>query len=206
MVTGRGMASFRQSLATSASSASSIFEKAEKREREATRAILTQNKTRRTPRTRTCSTRVGETMLRDCKIERENPRLDKSSPNWRVDERRSVFASPTVGARQPGGAVRATPREHASFWPGSSPRDAQPRRIARRAYKPEFPSATTSVSCERRWPSTQAVGSVEYLEPSTTCAQQNGAHHRRDRRELVKPRDESTKRRRRERGGQDEKS
>jgi succinate dehydrogenase flavoprotein subunit len=78
MVAGPAMASYRQSLAQSAFDLpGSIFEKAEKRERENYERILTQNSD--APDSENAYVlyqQMGEMMLRDCTIERDNGVLD----------------------------------------------------------------------------------------------------------------------------------
>jgi len=78
MVVGPAMASFRQALAQSSFDLpSSVFERAEKRERDDYQRILTQNQNGGgTENAYLLHQELGETMLRDCTIERDNKVLD----------------------------------------------------------------------------------------------------------------------------------
>jgi succinate dehydrogenase / fumarate reductase flavoprotein subunit len=79
MVVGPAMASYRQSLATSSYDLpSSLFERAEKRERDDYERILTQNQNGHgAENAYVLHKELGEMMLRDCTIERDNTVLDR---------------------------------------------------------------------------------------------------------------------------------
>ncbi len=79
MVTGPAIASYRQSLGTSSFDLpTSLFEKAEQRERDDYDRILSQNQDRDgAENAYVLHQELGEMMLRDCTIERDNGLLDK---------------------------------------------------------------------------------------------------------------------------------
>ena len=79
MVCGPAVASYRQSLPASAYDLpSSVFERAEKRERDNYHRILTQNQDlANAENAYVLHKELGDTMLRDCTIERENAVLEK---------------------------------------------------------------------------------------------------------------------------------
>lgn len=79
MVCGPAMASYRQSLSRSAYDLpSSVFERAEKREQSEYQRILTQNQdVANAENAYRLHQELGDTMLRDCTIERDNAVLDK---------------------------------------------------------------------------------------------------------------------------------
>ena len=86
---------------------------------------------------------LGEIMLRDCTIERDNDdarqgdREDRRARRARARRRRHRH----VAAREPGRAVRAAPREHARPRARHRAGRAEPRRVARRALQAGLPQA-----------------------------------------------------------------
>jgi len=211
MVTGPAMASFRQSLATSAFDLpSSIFEKAEKREREDYARILTQNQNASNAENAyVLHQELGETMLRDCTIERENPRLDKVIAKiGELDERAKRVRVTDTSARVNQGAQFVRHLENMLLLARVIAQGARNRDESRGAhYKPEFPKRDDQRFMRTTLPSTRRSARWNTFEPSTTCAQAKRCTSPRDRRESREAARTKVRRgRRRERGAKSEKS
>jgi succinate dehydrogenase / fumarate reductase flavoprotein subunit len=167
MATGPAMASFRQSLTTSAFDLpSSIFEKAEKREREDYARILTQNQSASNAENAyVLHQELGETMLRDCTIERENPRLDKVIAKiGELDERAKRVRVTDTSARVNQGAQFVRHLENMLLLARVIAQGARNRDESRGAhYKPEFPKRDDQRFMRTTLAKHKAVGSVEYV-------------------------------------------
>ncbi len=154
MVAGPAMASYRQSLAQSAFDLpGSIFEKAEKRERDNYERILRQNQgNANSENVYRLHQQLGDTMLRDGTIERDNATLDKVLAKLgELDDRAKRICVTDTSPRVNQGAqfvrhfenMLVLARRHRAGR-------AKPRRVARRALQARISrSATTPIGLAR---------------------------------------------------------
>jgi succinate dehydrogenase / fumarate reductase flavoprotein subunit len=175
MVTGPAMASFRQSLATSSFDLpSSIFEKAEKRERDEYERILKQNQANaKAENAYVLHQELGETMLRDCTIERDNGVLDKVIAKIGELEDRSKRVRVTdTSTRVNQGAQFVRHLENMLLLARVIAEGARNRDESRGAhYKPDFPKRDDARFQRTTFARHKTVGSVEYVKTfDYTCA------------------------------------
>jgi succinate dehydrogenase / fumarate reductase flavoprotein subunit len=175
MVTGPAMASYRQSLATSSFDLpSSVFEKAEKRERDEYERILTQNQTEARPENAyVLHQELGEMMLRDCTIERDNAVLDKVITKLdELDERATRVKVTDTSARANQGAQFVRHLENMLLLARVIAQGARDRDESRGAhYKPAFPKRDDQNFMRTTFARHKQVGSVEYIRSfDYTCA------------------------------------
>jgi succinate dehydrogenase / fumarate reductase flavoprotein subunit len=168
MVTGPAMASYRQSLATSSFDLpSSVFERAEKRERDDYERILKQNQDTTNPENAyVLHQELGDTMLRDCTIERENPVLDKVIAKIGELEARSRRVKVTdTSNRMNQGAQFVRHLENMLLLARVIAQGARNRDESRGAhYKPEFPKRDDAHFQRTTLARHKQVGSVEYVK------------------------------------------
>jgi succinate dehydrogenase / fumarate reductase flavoprotein subunit len=175
MVTGPAMASYRQALGTSSFDLpSSIFEKAEKREREDYERILKQNQETTNPENAyVLHQELGDTMLRDCTIERENPVLDKVIAKIGELEARAKRVKVTDSSnRMNQGAQFVRHLENMLLLARVIAQGARNRDESRGAhYKPEFPKRDDVRFQRTTFARHKEVGSVDYIKSfDYTCA------------------------------------
>ncbi len=167
MVTGPAMASFRQALSTSAYDLpSSIFEKAEKREREDYQRILGQNQTASNAENAyVLHQELGESMLRDCTIERENGVLDRVLAKiGELDDRVKRVRVTDTSARVNQGAQFVRHLENMLVLARVIAQGAKNRDESRGAhYKPAFPKRDDEKFQRTTLAKHKSVGSVEYV-------------------------------------------
>jgi len=169
------MASHRQSLGTSAFDLpSSVFEKAESREREDYERILTQNQSHPSPENAyVLHQELGETMLRDCTIERDNAVLEKVIAKLdELDERANRVRVTDTSPRTNQGAQFVRHLENMLLLARVIAQGARGRDESRGAhYKPAFPKRDDAGFLRTTLARHKAVGSVEYLRSfDYTCA------------------------------------
>jgi succinate dehydrogenase / fumarate reductase flavoprotein subunit len=175
MVTGPAMASYRQALAASSFDLpSSIFEKAEKRERDDYERILKQNQETTNPENAyVLHQELGDTMLRDCTIERENGVLDKVIAKIGELEARAKRVKVTDSStRMNQGAQFVRHLENMLLLARVIAQGARNRDESRGAhYKPEFPKRDDVRFQRTTFARHKQVGSVEYIKAfDYTCA------------------------------------
>jgi succinate dehydrogenase / fumarate reductase flavoprotein subunit len=167
MVTGPAMASYRQAMPASAFDLpSSLFEKAEKRERDNYERILNQNSTeQKAENAYVLHQELGDTMLRDCTIERDNGILDKVLAKIsELDDRVKRVRVTDTAARMNQGAQFVRHLENMLVLARVIAQGAKNRDESRGAhYKPAFPKRD-----DQNWSRTtlarhKAVGTVEYI-------------------------------------------
>jgi succinate dehydrogenase / fumarate reductase flavoprotein subunit len=168
MVTGPSMASYRQALASSSFDLpSSIFERAEKRERDNYERILKQNQDTTNPENAyVLHQELGDTMLRDCTIERENGVLDKVLAKIGELEARSKRVKVTDGSnRMNQGAQFVRHLENMLLLARVIAQGARNRDESRGAhYKPEFPKRDDAKFQRTTFARHKEVGSVDYIK------------------------------------------
>jgi succinate dehydrogenase / fumarate reductase flavoprotein subunit len=168
MVTGPAMASFRQSLATSSFDLpSSIFEKAEKRERDDYERILKQNQTgANAENAYVLHQELGDTMLRDCTIERDNAVLDKVIAKiGELEDRAKRVRVTDTSARVNQGAQFVRHLENMLLLARVIAQGARNRDESRGAhYKPAFPKRDDAHFQRTTLARHKSVGSVEYVK------------------------------------------
>jgi succinate dehydrogenase / fumarate reductase flavoprotein subunit len=175
MATGPAMASYRQALAASSFDLpSSLFEKAEKRERDDYERILKQNQETTNPENAyVIHQELGETMLRDCTIERENGVLDKVIAKIGELEARSKRVKVTdTSARMNQGAQFVRHLENMLLLARVIAQGARNRDESRGAhYKPQFPKRDDVNFQRTTFARHKEVGSVDYIKSfDYTCA------------------------------------
>jgi len=175
MVAGPAMASYRQSLETSAFDLpASIYEKSEKRERDNYDRILTQNQSAAKPENAyVLHQELGDTMLRDCTIERENGVLDKVIAKLgELDERVKRVRVTDTSNRMNQGAQFVRHLENMLVLARVIAQGARNRDESRGAhYKPGFPKRDDSKYMRTTLARHLKVGSVEYVrEFDYVCA------------------------------------
>ncbi len=167
MVTGPAMASYRQSLASSSFDLpSSIFEKAEKRERDDYERILKQNQTgANAENAYVLHQELGDTMLRDCTIERDNGVLDKVIAKiGELEDRAKKVRVTDTSARVNQGAQFVRHLENMLLLARVIAQGARNRDESRGAhYKPAFPKRDDAHFQRTTLARHKSVGSVEYV-------------------------------------------
>jgi succinate dehydrogenase / fumarate reductase flavoprotein subunit len=167
MVTGPAMASHRQSLATSAFDLpSSVFDRAEKRERESYDRILSQNQgLPDAENAYVLHQELGEMMLRDCTIERENAVLDKVLAKLdELDDRATRVKVTDSSPRSNQGAQFVRHLENMLLLARVIAQGARNRDESRGAhYKPAFPKRDDPNFLRTTLARHKSVGSVEYI-------------------------------------------
>jgi succinate dehydrogenase flavoprotein subunit len=168
MVTGPAMASFRQALSTSAFDLpSSIFEKAEKRERDDYQRIMTQNQNAANAENAyVLHQELGETMLRDCTIERDNRLLDGVLAKiGELDERARRVRVTDTSVRMNQGAQFVRHLENMLLLARVIAQGARNRDESRGAhFKPDFPKRDDARFMRTTLAKHKAVGSVDYVK------------------------------------------
>jgi succinate dehydrogenase / fumarate reductase flavoprotein subunit len=177
MVAGPAIASYRHALKRSAFDVpSSVFEKAEKRERDDYEQILKQNQEAKAPENAyVLHKELAEIMLRDCTIERDNAKLDKVLEKIGETEERfknvKVLDS-SAQANQSAQFIRHF--ENMLALARVIAQGARNRDESRGAhYKPEFPKRDDANWLRTTLAQHQKLGEVKYLrEFNYTCAGQ----------------------------------
>jgi succinate dehydrogenase / fumarate reductase flavoprotein subunit len=168
MVGGPAMASYRQSLGTSAFDLpSSIFEKAEKRERDDYERILSQNQNAANAENAyVIHQELGDTMLRDCTIERENAVLDKVIAKiGELDERTKRVRVTDTATRMNQGAQFVRHLENMLALARVIAQGARNRDESRGAhYKPAFPKRDDARFMRTTFAKYKGIGSLEYVK------------------------------------------
>ncbi len=175
MVGGPAMASYRSSLATSAFDLpGSIFESAETRERSNYERILKQNQDRSDAENAyVIHAELGDTMLRDCTIERDNGVLDKVIAKiGELDERATRVRVTDTSPKMNQGAQFVRHLENMLVLARVIAQGAKNRDESRGAhYKPAFPKRDDQNFMRTTLARHKKVGDVEYVrEFDYTCA------------------------------------
>jgi succinate dehydrogenase / fumarate reductase flavoprotein subunit len=175
MVAGPAMASYRQAMASSAyDMPASLFEKAEKRERDSYERILSQNSNEKNPENAyVLHQELGETMLRDCTIERDNAILDKVIGKIsELDDRVKRVRVTDTATRMNQGAQFVRHLENMLLLARVIAQGAKNRDESRGAhYKPAFPKRDDANWARTTLARHKTVGSVEYIRSfDYTCA------------------------------------
>jgi succinate dehydrogenase / fumarate reductase flavoprotein subunit len=167
MVAGPAMASYRQSMPASAFDLpSSLFEKAEKRERDGYERILGQNSNEKNAENAyVLHQELGDTMLRDCTIERDNVILDKVIAKiGELDDRVKRVRVTDTATRMNQGAQFVRHLENMLLLARVIAQGARNRDESRGAhYKPGFPKRDDAHWMRTTLARHKAVGSVEYI-------------------------------------------
>jgi succinate dehydrogenase / fumarate reductase flavoprotein subunit len=167
MVAGPAMSSYRQSMTASAFDLpASLFEKAEKRERDSYERILGQNSNEKSPENAyVLHQELGETMLRDCTIERDNAVLDKVLAKiGELDDRVKKVRVTDTASRMNQGAQFVRHLENMLLLARVIAQGARNRDESRGAhYKPAFPKRDDASWMRTTLARHKTVGSVEYI-------------------------------------------
>ena len=167
MVAGPAMSSYRQSMTASAFDLpASLFEKAEKRERDSYERILGQNSNEKSPENAyVLHQELGETMLRDCTIERDNAVLDKVLGKiGELDDRVKKVRVTDTASRMNQGAQFVRHLENMLLLARVIAQGARNRDESRGAhYKPAFPKRDDANWMRTTLARHKTVGSVEYI-------------------------------------------
>jgi len=177
IVTGPSVASYQKSLAKSAFDLpKSIFEKAEKRCQEDYQRILKQNQDAKDAENPfRLHAELGETMLRDCTIERDNATLDKVLEKiGELDDRVKKVACPDGSQRANQGAQFVRHLENMLVLARVIAQGARNRDESRGAhYKPAFPKRDDAEWLRTTLAKHEEKGAVKYVrEFDYTCAGQ----------------------------------
>jgi succinate dehydrogenase / fumarate reductase, flavoprotein subunit len=167
MVCGPAVASYQKGLARSSFDLpKSIFDKAEKREQESYERILKQNQDAKDAENAYClHAELGETMLRDCTIERDNKTLDGvlekiSEYDERVKRVKSTDLSPRVNQ----GAQFVRHLENMLVLARVIAQGARNRDESRGAhYKPAFPKRNDADWLRTTLAAHDGKGSIKYI-------------------------------------------
>jgi succinate dehydrogenase / fumarate reductase flavoprotein subunit len=175
MVAGPAMASYRQAMPSSAyDMPASLFEKAEKRERDSYERILSQNSNEKNAENAyVLHQELGETMLRDCTIERDNAILDKVIGKIsELDDRVKRVRVTDTATRMNQGAQFVRHLENMLLLARVIAQGAKNRDESRGAhYKPAFPKRDDANWARTTLARHKSVGSVEYIRSfDYTCA------------------------------------
>jgi succinate dehydrogenase / fumarate reductase flavoprotein subunit len=175
MVAGPAMASYRQAMASSAyDMPASLFEKAEQREKDSYERILGQNSNEKNPENAyVLHQELGETMLRDCTIERDNAILDKVIGKiGELDDRVKRVRVTDTATRMNQGAQFVRHLENMLVLARVIAQGAKNRDESRGAhYKPAFPKRDDTNWARTTLARHKSVGSVEYIRSfDYTCA------------------------------------
>ncbi len=167
MVTGPAMASYRQSLSTSSFDLpASIFEKAEQRERDDYDRILGQNQERDgAENAYVLHQELGDIMLRDCTIERDNGVLDKVIAKLgELDDRVKRVRVTDTSNRMNQGAQFVRHLENMLLLARVIAQGARNRDESRGAhFKPAFPKRDDARFMRTTLARHKSVGSVEFI-------------------------------------------
>jgi len=167
MVTGPSVASYQKSLAKSAYDLpKSIFEKAEKRCQDDYARILKQNQDKSgAENPYRLHQELGDTMLRDCTIERDNKTLDKVLEKIsELDDRAKNVKCPDGSQRANQGAQFVRHLENMLVLARVIAQGARNRDESRGAhYKPEFPKRNDAEWSRTTLAKHEAKGSVKYV-------------------------------------------
>ncbi|HVY46446.1 MAG TPA: succinate dehydrogenase flavoprotein subunit [Minicystis sp.] len=177
MATGPAVASYQKSLAKSAFDlAKSTFDKAEKREQEKYEAILKMNQgDADAENPYLLHQELGEAMLRDVTIERDNATLDRVLAKLdELDERAKNVATPDTSARVNQGAQFVRHLQNMLVLARVIAQGARNRDESRGAhYKPEFPKRNDAEWLRTTLAFHGGVGNIKYVrEFDYTCAGQ----------------------------------
>jgi succinate dehydrogenase / fumarate reductase flavoprotein subunit len=152
----------------------SLFEKAEKRERDSYERILSQNSNEKNPENAyVLHQELGETMLRDCTIERDNAILDKVIGKIsELDDRVKRVRVTDTATRMNQGAQFVRHLENMLLLARVIAQGAKNRDESRGAhYKPAFPKRDDANWARTTLARHKTVGSVEYIRSfDYTCA------------------------------------
>jgi succinate dehydrogenase / fumarate reductase flavoprotein subunit len=167
MVAGPAMASYLQSLSVSAFDLpASVFERAEKRERDDYQRILNQNHSLDgAENAYRLHQELGETMLRDCTIERDNKVLDRVLAKLgELDERAKKIRVTDTSARVNQGAQFVRHLENMLALARVVAQGARLRDESRGAhYKPAFPTRDDGHFLRTTLARCKDAGSVEFI-------------------------------------------
>jgi succinate dehydrogenase / fumarate reductase flavoprotein subunit len=167
MVVGPAMASYRQALgASSFDLPSSLFERAEKRERDDYERILKQNQSGQgSENAYVLHKELGDTMLRDCTIERENSVLDRVIAKiGELDERVKRVRVTDTATRMNQGAQFVRHLENMLAIARAIAQGARARDESRGAhYKPAFPKRDDTNFQRTTFARYRGAGSLEFI-------------------------------------------
>ncbi len=167
MATGPAVASYQKSLAKSAFDlAKSTFEKAEKREQEKYETILKQNQDDKNAENPfLLHQELGDTMLKDVTIERDNKTLDKVIDKIdELDERVKDVATPDLSARVNQGAQFVRHLQNMLILARVIAQGARNRDESRGAhYKPAFPERNDAEWLRTTLAFHEGTGKVKYV-------------------------------------------
>jgi succinate dehydrogenase / fumarate reductase, flavoprotein subunit len=167
MVTGPAVATYQKNLARSALDLpKSIFEKAEKREQDKYEQILKQNQDHKSPENAyRLHAELGDTMLRDCTIERDNATLDGVLEKLsELDERATRVKCTDPSPRVNQGAQFVRHLQNMLVLARVVAQSARNRDESRGAhYKPAFPKRNDSEWHRTTLATHESRGSVKYV-------------------------------------------
>lgn len=167
MVTGPAVASYQKNLQKSAFDLpKSTFEKAEKKAQDDYERILKQNQDRKNPENAyVLHAELGELMLRDCTIERDNKTLDKLLGTLgEMDERVTRVKSTDLSPRVNQGAQFVRHLENMLVLARVIAQGARNRDESRGAhYKPEFPKRNDEEWLRTTLAIHEKKGAVKYV-------------------------------------------
>jgi succinate dehydrogenase / fumarate reductase flavoprotein subunit len=178
MVTGPSVANYQKSLARSAFDLpKSIFEKAEEKERQRYEGILKQNQDNKNAENPyLLHQELGDTMLRDCTIERDNDKLGKVLEKLdELDERVKNVKCTDDSPKMNQGAQFVRHFENMLILARVIAQGAKNRDESRGAhYKPKFPKRNDAEWSRTTLARHKGVGKVEYIrELDYTVAGEN---------------------------------